>query len=85
MDLNTDNPRRIIGTAAAISLFVAWVIIDLYLLPMIGISTNYPLFELVTYGSWAITSLIVFLTLSWAGWFPMRRHDTSSDSTLAEV
>lgn len=77
--------RRLIGTVAAISLFTAWILIDLFIFPMIGISANYPLYELVTYGSWVIITLIVFLLLSWAGWFPMRSHDTSSDSTLSEA
>ena len=67
-----------IGTVAAVSLFFAWIVIDLYVFPLIGISTNYPLYELVAYGSWAIIALICFLLLSWAGWFPMRTRELAS-------
>lgn len=75
MSPDNENRRRIIGTVAAVSLFIAWIIIDLYIFPLIGIATNYPLYELVTYGSWAIIALFCFLLLSWAGWFPMRRQE----------
>jgi len=51
MSQDDGNRRRIIGTTAAVSLFIAWIIIDLYIFPLIGIATNYPLYELVTYGS----------------------------------
>ncbi len=85
MGQTNDNRRRIIGTIAAVSLFVAWILIDLYVFPLIGLPTNYPLYELITYGSWAIIALICFLLLSWAGWFPMRRHENLSDSTIPEV
>ena len=76
MSLDTGNRRRIIGTAAAVVLFVGWILIDLYVFPLMGVSTNYNLYELVTYGSWAIVALLCFLLLSWAGWFPMRTHDS---------
>ena len=85
MGQTNSNRRRLFGTIAALSLFVAWIIIDLYVFPMIGISTNYPLYELVVYSSWAVIAFIVFLLLSWAGWFPMRRREASSDSTSPEV
>ena len=85
MGQDNNNRRRIIGTVAAVSLFVAWILIDLYVFPLIGLPTNYPLYELVTYGSWAIITLICFLLLSWAGWFPMRRQEIPSDSTIPEV
>ena len=75
--------KRIIGTVAAVSLFIAWILIDNYVFPLIGISTNYPLYEIVAYGSWAIIVVVVFLMLSWAGWFPMRQDRVLSDS--AEV
>ena len=76
MDQNNENRRRIIGTVASVSLFIAWILIDLYVFPLMGVSTNYNLYELVTYGSWAIVALLCFLLLSWAGWFPMRTHDS---------
>lgn len=85
MGQDTGNRRRIIGTVAATVLFVGWIIIDLYVFPLIGIATNYPLYELVTYGSWAVIALVCFLLLSWAGWFPMRNRDSSTDSTIPEV
>ncbi len=82
MGQDAGNRRRIIGTVAATTLFVGWIIIDLYVFPLIGISTNYPLYELVTYGSWAVIALVCFLLLSWAGWFPMRNRDRFSDSVI---
>ena len=85
MSRDLRNRRRIIGTVASITLFIAWIVIDLYVFPLIGIASNYPLYELVTYGSWAVIALACFLLLSWAGWFPMRSHDISSDSTMSEV
>jgi len=77
MNLDTGNRRKIIGTLASISLFISWILIDLYVFPLLGISTNYNLYELVTYGSWTVIALVCFLLLSWAGWFPMRTHDSS--------
>ncbi|MHA1964744.1 MAG: hypothetical protein ACXACG_12645 [Candidatus Thorarchaeota archaeon] len=85
MSQDIGNRRRIIGTVAAVSLFIAWIVIDLYVFPLIGIATNYPLYELVTYGSWAVIALVCFLLLSWAGWFPMRQHEITSDSTISEA
>ena len=85
MSQDIGNRRRLVGTVVALSLFVAWILIDLYVFPMIGISTNYPLYELVAYGSWAVIALIVFLILSWAGWFPMRRHGISSNPDNPEL
>ncbi len=85
MSQDNSNHRRIIGTVAAVLLFLAWILIDLYVFPMIGIPTNYPLYELVTYGSWAVIALICFLLLSWAGWFPMHRQEIPSDSSISEV
>ena len=75
MSQDNGNRRRIIGTLASVSLFVSWILIDLYVFPLMGISANYNLYELVTYGSWAIIALVCFLLLSWAGWFPMRRQE----------
>ena len=75
--MNPDNEKRrkIIGTAASISLFVSWIFIDLSVFPLMGITENYQLYELVTYGSWAVIALVCFLLLSWAGWFPMGRRE----------
>ena len=78
MSQENGKHRRMIGTVAAVSLFFAWIVIDLYVFPLIGISTNYPLYELVAYGSWAIIALICFLLLSWAGWFPIKTRELSS-------
>ncbi|MFX1559270.1 MAG: hypothetical protein ACFFBL_01655 [Promethearchaeota archaeon] len=78
MSLDNSGSRRIIGTLASVSLFISWILIDLYVFPMMGISTNYNLYELVTYGSWAVIALVCFLLLSWAGWFPMRTRDDTS-------
>ncbi len=85
MNLISNKHRRTIGTIGAFSLFVSWILIDLYVFPLIGISTNYPLYELVTYGSWAIIALVIFLILAWAGWFPMRSSEITSDTSAAAV
>jgi hypothetical protein len=77
MSQDTKSRRKIIGTIASVSLFIAWILIDLYIFPLMGISTNYNLYELVTYGSWAVIALVCFLLLSWAGWFPMSRQESS--------
>ncbi|MFW9832711.1 MAG: hypothetical protein ACFFEK_01845 [Candidatus Thorarchaeota archaeon] len=75
--MENEKRRRIIGTVASVSLFIAWILIDLYVFPLIGISANYNLYELITYGSWAIIALVCFFLLSWAGWFPMRSREIS--------
>ncbi|MFX1578510.1 MAG: hypothetical protein ACFFBJ_02600 [Promethearchaeota archaeon] len=75
--MENEKQRRIIGTVASFSLFIVWILIDLYVFPLIGISANYNLYELITYGSWAIIALVCFLLLSWAGWFPMRSREIS--------
>jgi hypothetical protein len=85
MSQDSGNRRRIIGTLASVLLFVSWILIDLYVFPLIGISANYRLYELVTYGSWAFIALFCFLLLSWAGWFPMRTRESSPDSTTSTV
>jgi hypothetical protein len=77
MSQETVNRRRIIGTLASVSLFIIWILIDLYVFPLIGISTNYNLYELIVYGSWAVIALVCFLLLSWAGWFPMSKQESS--------
>ncbi|MFW9839100.1 MAG: hypothetical protein ACFFE7_16410 [Candidatus Thorarchaeota archaeon] len=78
MSQDNENRRRIIGTVSSIGLFISWILIDLYIFPLIGITENYPTYELVTYGSWALIALVCFLLLSWAGWFPMRKIDETS-------
>lgn len=78
--MENEKRRRIIGTIASASLFLSWILIDLYVFPLLGISTNYNLYELVTYGSWAVIALVCFLLLSWAGWFPMRTSDSAVET-----
>jgi ABC-type sulfate transport system permease subunit len=85
MGSESGNRRRIIGTLGAVSLFTAWILVDTYVFPLIGISTHYPLYEIVAYGSWAIITIVVFLMLSWAGWFPMRQDRHLSDSANAST
>ena len=80
MNQDSDKRRCIIGTTASVSLFVGWILIDLYVFPLSGISTNYNLYELVTYGSWAVIALVCFLLLSWAGWFPMRTPESTVET-----
>jgi hypothetical protein len=85
MGLEPGARKRIIGTVGAVSLFIAWILIDIYVFPLIGISTHYPLYEIVAYGSWAIITVVVFLMLIWAGWFPMRQDRILSDPAKAST
>ncbi|MFW9807208.1 MAG: hypothetical protein ACFFFK_10820 [Candidatus Thorarchaeota archaeon] len=80
MDSGFLGRRRIIGTTASASLFIAWILIDLYVFPLIGIETHYPLYELVTYSSWAVIALVCFLLLAWAGWFPMKAQEPDPET-----
>ncbi|MHA1904435.1 MAG: hypothetical protein ACXADL_11535 [Candidatus Thorarchaeota archaeon] len=70
--------QKIIGVVAAISLFIIWIFVDLLLFPQIGIDLNYPLYEIVAYGSWFIIILVILVILSWAGAIPTRYRDTKS-------
>lgn len=65
-----------IGVLAAISIFIVWIFVDLLLFPLIGIDLNYPLYEIVAYGSWFIITLIIFVILSWARAIPTRYRET---------
>ncbi|MFW9768613.1 MAG: hypothetical protein ACFFF9_13965 [Candidatus Thorarchaeota archaeon] len=75
------NRKRIIGTVIASSVFIFWILVDLYLFPYIGL-TSYELYEVVAYGSWTIITLVCFGILSWAGCFSLRRQ---SDETTRSV
>lgn len=70
------NRKKLLGGIIATSLFVFWILVDIYIFPLFGL-TSYLLYEILVYGSWIIIILVCFGILSWAGWFPMR--DQSSE------
>jgi hypothetical protein len=73
------NRKRFIGTVIASAVFVIWILVDLYIFPLFGLS-SYVLYEVLAYGSWTIITLVCFGILSWAGCFSMRRKpDESSE------
>jgi len=67
------NRKKIIGAILATALFIAWILIDIYIFPLFGI-TSYTFYEVVAYGSWTIITLLCFGILIWAGWFSMHRE-----------
>jgi hypothetical protein len=77
-----DNAKRkkLLGGIIAASVFVLWIIVDLYIFPLFGL-TSYSLYEILAYGSWTIITLICFGILVWAGWFPMRRQSSDDNES----
>jgi hypothetical protein len=71
------NRKRIIGTVIASSIFIIWILVDIYIFPLFGL-TSYVLYEVLAYGSWTIITLVCFGILSWAGCFSMRRQSDES-------
>ncbi len=72
--------KRIIGTVIASSVFLFWILVDLYVFPIFGL-TSYLLYEILAYGSWTIITLVCFGILSWAGCFSLRRQSEETNST----
>ena len=72
MSSESSNTRRILGIVIAISIFIIWVIVDMYAFSSITASLGYPMFELVAYGSWFLVILIMFAVLSIFGVIPNR-------------
>ncbi|MHA2021295.1 MAG: hypothetical protein ACW96N_06245 [Candidatus Thorarchaeota archaeon] len=76
---DSTNRKRIIGLVIASSVFVLWILVDLYVFPLFGMS-SYVLYEVLAYGTWTIITLVCFGILSWAGCFSLRRQtDDSSE------
>lgn len=59
--------KKLLGIAITIALLAFWAFVDLNILSSIVTSYGYPLYELVTYGSWFVVIIIVLFVLSWAG------------------
>lgn len=72
---DSTNQKRLLGVVLASSLFVFWILIDLYIFPLFGL-TSYVLYEVLAYGSWTIITLVCFGILSWAGCFSMHRESS---------
>ena len=68
------NHKKLLGGIVAAAIFVFWILIDLNMFPLLGLSYSY--YELLSYGSWAIISLLCFGVLAWTGWFPMHQNDS---------
>ena len=77
MTSSQKSRKKVIGVVAAVSLFIIWIFVDLLLFPQIGIDLNYPLYEIVAYGSWFIIILVILVILSWAGAIPTRFRETN--------
>jgi len=71
--------KKLLGGIVAVSIFVFWILIDLCMFPILSLSYSY--YELLSYGSWAIISLICFGILFWAGWFPMRDQPSKQNES----
>lgn len=71
------NRKKIIGSIVASSVFIIWILVDLYIFPVFGL-TSYALYEVLAYGSWTIITLVCFAILSWAGCFSLRRQTEES-------
>ncbi|MHA2378745.1 MAG: hypothetical protein ACXADO_02270 [Candidatus Thorarchaeota archaeon] len=69
---------RIVGVILACAIFGAWVLVDMYVLSVVVAEFGYPIYELVTYGSWFIVILIILAVCSWTGCIPARRQDLAS-------
>jgi len=69
------NRKRLLGAIIATSVFVFWILVDLYIFPIFGLS-SYVLYEVLAYGTWTIITLVCFGILSWAGCFSMRRESS---------
>jgi uncharacterized membrane protein YdjX (TVP38/TMEM64 family) len=77
---DSGNRKRLLGAVIASSVFVFWILVDLYIFPIIGLS-SYALYEVLAYGSWTIIILVCFGILSWAGCFSLGRQRRESDDS----
>ncbi|UCH03602.1 MAG: hypothetical protein JSW05_08355 [Candidatus Thorarchaeota archaeon] len=73
-----NTSMRIAGAIIACAIFGGWVLVDMYLLSPVVAEFSYPVYELVTYGSWFIVILIILAVCSWSGCIPARRQDLTS-------
>ena len=74
---DSTNRKRIIGTVISSTVFIIWILVDLYIFPLFGL-TSYVLYEVLAYGTWTVITLVCFGILSWAGCFSMRRQSEDS-------
>ena len=74
---NSANRKKLFGAILAISIFFIWIIVDLYLHALYS-QADYQLYEIFTYGSWGIISILCVWILYSAGWFPMRQQTSES-------
>ena len=77
------NRKRVIGAVIASIVFVVWVLVDLYIFPLFGL-TSYVLYEVLAYGSWTVITLVCFAILSWAGCFSLGRQ-TEDSTKISDV
>ncbi|MBE0527471.1 hypothetical protein E4H12_00990 [Candidatus Thorarchaeota archaeon] len=72
--------KKLLGGIIATSVFVFWILVDLYIFPLLNLS-SYTLYEVVAYGLWIIIIFVCFGILSWAGWFPMRHQSSERNES----
>ncbi|MHA1951181.1 MAG: hypothetical protein ACXAAO_13805 [Candidatus Thorarchaeota archaeon] len=75
------NRKKIIGAIISTSLFVFWILVDLYIFPIFGL-TSYILYEVLAYGSWTIIALVCFGILAWAGCFSLGRKSSERNESI---
>lgn len=80
---DSTNRKRVIGAVIASIVFVVWILVDLYIFPLFGL-TSYVLYEVLAYGSWTVITLVCFGILSWAGCFSLRRQ-TEDSTKISDV
>ncbi|MHA1962313.1 MAG: hypothetical protein ACW99U_19080 [Candidatus Thorarchaeota archaeon] len=64
--------KRGIGAILSVSIFITWVLVDLYWFLPLRPVISYPVFELLAYGSWVVIILVIFVIVSWTGLIPER-------------
>ncbi|MFW9943569.1 MAG: hypothetical protein ACFFB7_01075 [Candidatus Sifarchaeia archaeon] len=84
MTQQRSTSMRAAGAILSCAIFGAWVLVDMYLLSSVVVEFSYPIYELVTYGSWFIVILIILAVCSWTGCMPARRQDLASTTKRRE-
>ncbi|UCE09125.1 MAG: hypothetical protein JSW61_09075 [Candidatus Thorarchaeota archaeon] len=68
--------KKPIGTILSVAIFIVWVFVDLYWFLPLRPVIEYPVFELLAYGSWVVIIIVIFMIISWARLIPERKTST---------
>ena len=85
MSSEPKKAKQILGIVLSVTVFIVWILVDMYLFPGIGESLGYPVFELVAYGSWFIILLVMLVILSVTDAIPGRSRVEVSASDESQV